>query len=160
MFKSDISVAPVLLIISASFAAHAAEPKVCDLMTRAQATAIAGAPVDAGAEQNLTKGASMCLFSATGTGGQTVSVGVMGKDAFQGASAAVAFKTATRAGIGDKAESISGLGEVAVLVTSAGDSSLSVLYHDRIINVDATGSQTPGLRAALIAAAKIAIGKL
>jgi hypothetical protein len=133
---------------------------MCDLMTRQQAAAIAGAPVDAGAEQNLAKGASMCLFSATGSGGREVSVGVMGKDSFHGSSAAVAFKAGTREGIGDKAESIPGLGEAAVLVTSAGDNSLSVLYHDRIINVDATGSQTPSLRAALIAAAKMVIDKL
>jgi len=51
--KSDVSIASVLLIlVSASFAAHAAEPKMCDLMTRQQAGTLAGAPVGAGAEQS------------------------------------------------------------------------------------------------------------
>ena len=159
--RFDVSIAPVLLILfGTSFAADAAEPKMCDLMTRQQAGTLAGVPVEAGAEQSLTKGASMCLFSASGTGDQTVSVGVMGKDAFYGASAATAFKAATAAKQGDTAESIPGLGEAAVLVHSANDSSLSVLYHDRIVNVDATGSKNPGLRAALIATAKMVLARL
>jgi hypothetical protein len=160
-FKSNIPAIPVLLILlSAHFSAHAAEPKICDLMTRQQATALAGAPVNAGQEQSITKGPSMCLYTASGSGGQTVSVGVMGKESFHGASAAVAFKAATSAGNGDKVESIPGLGETAVLVLSADDNALNVLYHDRIINVDATGSKIPGLRAALIAAAKLVLEKL
>jgi len=159
--KSDVSVVPTLLtLLGASFAVRAAEPKMCDLMTRQEATAIAGGPVGAGVEQNLTAGASMCLFSASGSGGQTVSVGVMGKDAFYGASAATIFKISTAAKQGDVAESIPGLGESAVLVTSASDRSLSVLYHERIVNVDATGSKNPGVKAALINAAKVVLGKI
>jgi hypothetical protein len=160
-FKFDISVAPILLILlSASSSLHAVEPKMCDLMTPQQAATIAGGPVDAGAEQNLMKGASMCLFSAVGPGDQTVSVGVMGKDSFFGASAAAAFKAATAPKRGDTAESIPGLGEAAVLVTSGTDNSLSILYHDRIVNVDATGSKNRSLRAALIDAAKTVLSKL
>jgi hypothetical protein len=161
-FKSPVSAAPVLLILlTASLPLHAADPKICDLITRQQASAIAGDPVDAGAEQNLMKGASMCLFSATGSGGQTVSVGVMSKDAFYGGSAAAMFRIATTAKTGDTAESIPGLGEAAVLVTSGtDDDSLNILYHDRIINVDATGSKNHSLRASLIDAAKTILGKL
>ena len=159
-FKSDISVAPLLLILLSASSLHAVEPKMCDLMTRQQAAAIAGGPVDAGAEQSLMKGAAMCLFSAVGSGDQTVSVGVMSKDSFYGASAAAAFKAATAPKRGDTNESIPGLGEAAVLVTSGGDSSLSILYHDRIVNVDATGSKNRSLRAALIDAAKTVLGKL
>ena len=51
--KSDVSVVPTLLtLLGASFAVRAAEPKMCDLMTRQQAGTLAGAPVGAGAEQS------------------------------------------------------------------------------------------------------------
>lgn len=159
--KSNILAAPVLLtLVTSCFVARAAEPKTCDLMTRQQAAAIAGVAVEAGAEQHVMEGASMCMFSASGPTGQTVSLGVMGKDAFFGATAAAAFKIATTPKRGDTAESIPGLGEAAVLVTSSTESTLNVLFHDRIINVDATGSKNAGLKAALIGAAKTALGKM
>lgn len=76
-----------LILLSASFAAHAA---------------IAGGPVGEGAEQNISEGASMCLLSADVTaGGQTVSIGVMGKDSFYGAPAATIFKITTGAKQGE-----------------------------------------------------------
>jgi hypothetical protein len=57
-------------------------------------------------------------------------------------------------------ESISGLGEAAILNASPADSTLSILYKGRIVIVSTVGSKNAGIKAALIQTARQILGKI
>ena len=157
--KLGFAIAAVpFILFSASSVALAAPAKVCDLMTREAAAAILGSPVKAGREEVIGAGTAQCVFETT-TGSQSVYAGWMDPKALMGVTAAAALRVAQM----DKSqtsESISGIGEAALFSTSAMESKVTVLYRERLILVGTVSSKNPGLKAALIQAAKQIMGKM
>jgi len=145
-----------MLLINAS-QGFAQPSKVCDLMTQKQATVVFGGAVAPGRVEIATASMSDCRFDAPG--GHFAEIGVMDAKAY-GMPAAALFKAANQPSAGHTVESISGLGEQAILVKGPEDLTLSVLYRDKILIVSTTGSKNPGLRAAMIDAARQALGKI
>jgi hypothetical protein len=153
-----------LILFGASPAVRAAPAKACDLMTQQAAAAITGHPVAPGLEEDIGT-AINCKFDAA-EGGQVVSVGVLDpKD--MGASPQAVFQITVDGGKaqpGTTSETIPGLGENAFYTdaspgTAVADSTLSVLYHGKILVLDLNGlapdnSQNPDRKAALVQAAK------
>jgi len=151
------SFAAVLLMLLTAAAAVAAPAKVCDLMTQQTAAAVFGAPVAPGRVEMGTPTITDCRFDANG-GRDFAEIGVMENNAM-GLPASAMFKivTTTKPDPGHTVEAVSGLGEGASFNKGPEDGTLSVLYHDKILLVSATHSRNPGLKAALIQAAKQAL---
>jgi hypothetical protein len=157
--KSGLYVAATLLcMFEYSGVALAAPAKACNLMTRQAAAAIFGGPVDPGVGGDTSVG-DICEYNGPGSH-QQVSVGLIDTKTY-GLSPAAVFKIATaQASTGHTSETISGLGESNLFIASPTDSSISVLYHAKILTVGATGSKNPGLKAALVQAARQILGKM
>ena len=153
-----LSLAAVVSMLLATASSGFALPStVCDLMTQQQAATVFGSAVAPGRVEMGTASLSGCRFDTPK--GDFAEIGVMDAKAW-GMPAAALFKTLAEPSPGHTVESIAGLGESAILVKGPTDSTLSVLYHDKILLVSATGSKNPGLRAALIDAARQALGKI
>jgi len=154
--KSSLYLAAVsLVLLAASSAAIAAPLRVCDLMTQQTAAGIFGGPVAPGRIEMSSPGVADCRFDSKGGGSSEI--GVMDTK-LTGMPVAAMYKVlATNPDPGHSLESISGLGEAAVLNKGPDDMTLSVLFHDKILIVSATGSKNPGVKAALIAAARQAL---
>ena len=157
--KFGLAIAAVpLFLFNTSSVAFAAPAKVCDLMTGETAAAVLGRPVKAGREEVIGAGTAQCVFE-TPNGSQSVYAGWMDPKALMGVTAAAALKVAQM----DKSqtsESISGIGEAALFSASAMESKVTVLYRERLILVGTVSSKNPGVKAALIQAAKQIMGKM
>jgi hypothetical protein len=157
--KSGLTIAAVpLILLTACSPTLAAPATPCDLITREAAAAVFGGPVAAGREEKIAAGTAQCVFDGPGSN-HSIYAGWMDPKALMGVPAAAAFKVAQM----DKSqpsESISGIGEAALFSTSAMESKVTILYRERLILVGTVGSKNPGVKAALIQAAKQIIGKM
>jgi len=162
------AVLPILL--AASPAVRAAPAKACDLMTQQAAATVTGHPVDPGYEEDIGKSIN-CKFNSA-EGGQVVSVGILDPQDM-GVSAQALFQISVDGGKGKPAttsEIIPGLGENAFYTdanpgTAVADSTISVLYHGKILILDVNGlapnnSQNAQRKAALVQAAKQALSQM
>jgi hypothetical protein len=136
--------------------ALAAPGKACSLMTQQAAAAVYGAPVQAGVEDPHGTATTNCVFNGTGhLSVGTIDLKVMGiPPAMYGSM----FQPAP----GYTNTPISGLGDRAIFSTmpAPADSALWILARDKILVLDAAGSNNPNIKAALIGAAKQIVGKL
>lgn len=154
--KSALYIAALLFVIfEPAGAAFAAPATACNLLSQQAAAAIAGESVAPGIGAD-TGGGDVCEFnSSTGQ----VSVGLIDTKTYGMAPAAV-FKIAVQPSPGQTSEPVAGLGETSLFFASPADSSVSVLYHAKILVVSAQGSKNPGLKAALIQTARQILGKM
>jgi len=154
--KSALYIAAVLLIVfESSSLALAAPATACKLLTQQAAAAIAGESVAPGIGAD-TGGGDICEFNSSS--GQ-VSVGVIDTKTYGMAPAAV-FKISVQPSPGQTSEPVAGLGETCLFLASPADSSVAVLYRARILLISAQGSKNPGLKAALVQAARQILGKM
>jgi len=154
--KSALYIAAVLFVVlETSGVALAAPATACNLLTQQAAAAISGGPVAPGIGAD-TGGGDICDFNGSTS---TVSVGLIDTKTY-GLSPAAVFKIAVQPSPGQSSESISGLGETSLFLASPTDSSIAILYHAKILVVGATDSKNPGLKAALIQAARQILGKM
>jgi hypothetical protein len=158
-FKTTLSAVAVSLPLLAIPSAQAAPPvKVCDLMTQQTAAGIFGGPVAPGRVEVSSPGAQDCRFDSQ-NGGMS-EIGVMDGQLVGMPTADMYKVIAMQADPGHTLESTTGLGEQAVFNKGPEDLTLSVLYHGKILIVSATGSKNPGVKAAMIAAARQALPKI
>ena len=147
-----------LVLLSRSSIAHADPLKACDLISQNAAVGIFGASIDPGTEIDLN-GGLVCEFD--GPAGQgSVIVSLLGPAAMHGLSAASMLQLTSRPESGRTIEPISGLGESANFRVEPNQSSLSILYHGRILSVTTNGSKNPDPKAAIIEAARQILGKI
>lgn len=125
-------------------------------MTQQAAAAVFGGPVAPGRVEMGTPGMTDCRFDVNG-GNDFAEIGVMDMSA-EGMPGLAMFQVLTsQKEPGHTIEPVSGLGEAASFNKGPEDGTLSVLYHNKILLVSATHSKNPGLKAALIQAAKQAL---
>ena len=157
-YKSGLYIAAALVVIfETSGVALGAPATACKLLTQQAAAAISGFVVAPGIGAD-TGGGDICEFNGLAGGGQ-VSVGLIDK---------ILWGRDPRRGLQDRSsaeprqtsEPVSGLGETSLYLTSPTDSSVAVLYHAKILMVSAQGSKNPGLKAALVQAARKILGKI
>jgi hypothetical protein len=150
---------PALFIVVGPSSALAG-PKTCDLISAQTAAAIFGGPTGPGTEQVIAAAGRQCVFETNGGG--EVALGLMDKAnmAALGAKPADIPRMLNEPQPGQHTETIPSLGEWNTLIASPADSSLYVLQHGYLLTLSASGSKNPGLKAALVQAAKQAIAKL
>jgi hypothetical protein len=159
--RSCLAIAVAALAAAvASSAALAAPLKACDLISQQTAATISGVPMKPGAEQNLN-GSPGCVFDDLGSL-QTVSLGIGDPKSLGASNAAEAFKLLAQpsSDASETITSIAGLGEANFYRTSEQESSITILYHDKIVVVDAAGSHNPALKTALVQTARLILLKL
>jgi hypothetical protein len=147
-----------LLLLSASAAAVAAPFPACNLMTQQTAAGIFGGPVGAGRVEMGTAAVSDCRFDAENGG--FAEIGVMDLKAFGMPTAEMFKMMATQPNPGHQVEQIAGLGESAFIVLGPDDATLNILIHDKALIVSTSKGKSAGIKAALIATARQAIGKV
>jgi hypothetical protein len=158
-YKSGLYIAAALVVIfETSGVALGAPATACKLLTQQAAAAISGFAVAPGIGAD-TGGGDICEFNGLAGGGQ-VSVGLIDTKSYGVATPAAVFKIAVQPSPGQTSEPVSGLGETSLYLTSPTDSSVAVLYHAKILMVSAQGSKNPGLKAALVQAARKILGKI
>jgi len=148
--------AAVLFMLLTAVAAVAAPSKVCDLMTQQTAATVFGAPVAPGRVEMNTPGITDCQFDVHGGEG-FAEIGVMENNSMGVPSSAMFDVVSKQKDPGHTIEPVSGLGDAASYNKGPDDATLSVLYHNKILIVSATHSKNPGIKAALIQAAKQAL---
>jgi hypothetical protein len=154
--KSALTIAAAsFLIFETSGAALAAPTTACSLLSQQAAAAISGGPVAPGIGAD-TGGGDICDFNGAVS---KVSVGLIDTKTYGLAPAAV-FKIAVNPDPGQTSQPVPGLGETSLFLSAPADSSVAVLYHGKILIVGATDTKNPGLKAALIQAARQILGKL
>jgi hypothetical protein len=131
--------------------------KACDLINQQAATAIFGAPVAAGVEDMDGPAGNECRFNRP-SGDASVYAGWIDASAL-GPNPAAMLKT-TLQDPGVRAEPVPGLGQAGYYVEKTNENSVSILYHGKVVMVGAVGSTNPGLKAAILAAAKQLMAKL
>jgi len=159
--KSRLSIAGVFLILLGAYSNALAGPlRPCDALTQQVASAIYGAPVQAGAEQDFGI-VHNCNFLAPG-GHEGFFLAFYDEE--NAAAAARAFKigmAAQQATPGVTTEPIPGLGESAYYYKTAADSgNVIIVYHGTLIALGASGSTNPGFKAAMLQATKQVLGEL
>jgi hypothetical protein len=146
--------AAFLILFMVHFAASAATPKACDLLSAQTASSLLGGPV------NLPVDMSGIGCSYMTKSGSAV-VGLIVTDA-QGMTADN-FKMIQTAGAASHAavEQIPGLGEVSYLVGGGADRNvLAVLYHQKTLALSVQRKMTPDLKTAIIQAMKQILAKI
>jgi hypothetical protein len=130
----------------------------CPLIGAPAVAAIFGGPVGFGVAGDV-QAAVLCGFTARN---ETINVGVM-PTSMMSPDPAAAFENAVAAGEMGVEEAVPGLGDRAVYVaanpgTAVADYGIYVLAGDRILDIDVTGTNDPGIKAALISAARRILG--
>jgi hypothetical protein len=156
--KFSASVIAILFCLAGSdMSAIAAPAKACDLINQQTATAIFGTPVAAGVEDMDGPSGNECRFNRP-SGNASAYAGWLDASAF-GPNPAAVFKV-TLQQPGAQVVAVPGLGQAGYYVTKGDESSVSILYHGKVVMVGAVGSTNPGLKAAILAAAKQFMAKL
>jgi hypothetical protein len=137
--------------------AVAAPAKACDLINQQAATAIFGAPVGAGVEDMDSPSGNECRFNRP-SGNASAYAGWMDASTFGSDPAAMLKVTLQQPGA--QVVPVPGFGQAGYYVTSGTESSVSILYHGKIVMVGTVGSTNPGLKAAILAAVKQFMAKL
>jgi hypothetical protein len=137
-----------------------AAPKTCDLISAQTAAAVFGGPTGPGTEQVIATAGRQCVFETDGGG--EVALGLMDKAnmASLGAKPADIPRMLNEPQPGQHTETIPSLGEWNTFIASPADASLYVLQHGYLVTLSASGSKNPALKAALVQAARQALGKL
>ena len=146
--------AALLVLFTATSAAHAATPKACELLDAQTAASLVGsavgAPVDA---QGVGCGYSTKSGSAT--------VGLTMGDAPGNAGADLIRVMKLSAGQGAITESLPDLGEQNfLLVRPSNQNGLMVVYHHKILSLAVQRHMTPELKAAMIQAMRKILSKI
>ena len=151
MFHKFAASAIVVLLCLTGNDVSAEPAKACDFINQQAATAIFGAPVGVGSEDLANGTGSECRFNHS-AGNSSVYAGWLDASVL-GPNPVTVFKI-TLQQPGAQVEQVPGLGQAAYYVAKSNESSVSFLYHGKIVMVGAVGSTNPGLKAAILAAAK------
>jgi len=146
--------AVALIVLSiATCTCHAASPKACDLLSAQAAASLL--PGTVGAPQDF--GGILCVYMAKG-GASAASLSLTDAPA----AASINIYNAVKASYGKSAtESIPGLGEQNFLfVQPSNKNGLTVLYHQKIVVLNAQVPMTPTVKSALIQTMKQILPRL
>jgi hypothetical protein len=88
-----------------------------------------------------------------------VTVGLIDAKSY-GLAPATVFKMAVKPDPGQTTEPAPGLGETGLYFTSPAESTVAVLYRAKVLTISVQSSKNPGLKAALVQAARQILGKM
>jgi len=145
--------AALLLLLTATSAAHAATPKACELLDAKTAASLAGSAVGAPADVQ-----GVGCFYTTKSGSATVGLTMADAPANAGSDVTRAMKMASP---GATTESIPDLGDQNLLIVrTSNQNGLMVVYHHKTLSLAVQQRMTPDLKAAMIKAMRQIMSKL
>jgi len=149
----------ILAFALTTLPALAAPPKACDFITLQQASAVFGRPLHAGKEDTISIIFSQCVFSDDFNGDVQFDIGTVADLATSMGAGPAQILPIVKATSGSEIpNAFPGLGEWNCYDPS--NFTAKVLYHGKLVTLQANNSKNPGLKAALADALRQILPKL